>query len=61
MAHVEGYTNGYIENVVRRSSTTKARLLHYFPPGDEDILTEEDGPMDSWCGMYHFSETANHV
>jgi hypothetical protein len=48
--HVEGYTAGYIESVVRRSSTTKARLLHYFPPEDGQIETSEEIPMDSWCG-----------
>ena len=29
---VEGYEAGYLERVVKTSFTTKARLLHYFPP-----------------------------
>ncbi|KAI9776099.1 MAG: hypothetical protein M1839_000612 [Geoglossum umbratile] len=29
--NVEGYQEGYLEHVVRTSTTTKARLLHYFP------------------------------
>lgn len=29
---VEGYKSGYLEHVVQTSTTTKARLLHYFPP-----------------------------
>ena len=28
---IEGYQDGYLERVVRASTTTKARLLHYFP------------------------------
>ena len=30
--YVEGYDPGYLERMVKTSSTTKARLLHYFPP-----------------------------
>lgn len=49
--YIEGYRNGYMENVVRHSSTTKARLLHYFPPTEKDLVaaTRED-TFDSWCG-----------
>ena len=56
-AHVPGYENGYIEDVVRRSSTTKARLLHYFPPGDDEEPMESEESMDSWCGMIPFYST----
>jgi hypothetical protein len=28
---IDGYQDGYLERVVRASTTTKARLLHYFP------------------------------
>ncbi|KAL8990779.1 MAG: hypothetical protein Q9177_000656 [Variospora cf. flavescens] len=31
LAKIEGYEPGYLERVVRSSTTTKARLLHYFP------------------------------
>jgi hypothetical protein len=52
MSHVEGYADGYIEDVVRRSSTTKARLLHYFPPGDDEETSQSDDNMDTWCGEH---------
>lgn len=32
--------------------TTKARLLHYFPPSPENPLPSEDEPIDSWCGFH---------
>lgn len=58
-AHIEGYENGYLERVVKTSLTTKARLLHYFPPepspnpetkpGAEG--QPEDGE-DSWCATH---------
>ncbi|EJD04267.1 Clavaminate synthase-like protein [Fomitiporia mediterranea MF3/22] len=35
--------------------TTKARLLHYFPPEPESQDTtkpKEDEPIDSWCGFH---------
>lgn len=31
---VEGYSPGYLERVVKTSTTSKARLLHYFPTTD---------------------------
>lgn len=59
LAKVHGYQSGYLEKVVRTSTTTKARLLHYFPPqadnhvehpeieGAPRELSEE--ALDSWC------------
>jgi isopenicillin N synthase-like dioxygenase len=49
--NIDGYEEGYLEHVVKTSTTTKARLLHYFPPpkGAEDD-GEED--LDSWCGTH---------
>ncbi|KAH8120517.1 Clavaminate synthase-like protein [Phellopilus nigrolimitatus] len=32
--------------------TTKARLLHYFPPSPENPLPAENEPVDSWCGFH---------
>lgn len=32
--------------------TTKARLLHYFPPSPENPLPSENEPIDSWCGFH---------
>ncbi|KAF8474286.1 hypothetical protein BDZ91DRAFT_774926 [Kalaharituber pfeilii] len=51
--HIKGYTSGYLEHVVKTSSTTKARLLHYFPPPTlENGKTEEDEDLDNWCGTH---------
>ena len=33
-------------------NTTKARLLHYFPPTSQDALPSDDEPVDSWCGFH---------
>lgn len=38
-AYIDGYESGYIENIVKTSTTTKARLLHYFPPEISKYLT----------------------
>lgn len=40
--HVHDYEPGYLEQIVRTSTTTKARLLHYFPPEISKILTLAD-------------------
>lgn len=37
-AHIDDYECGYLERVVKTSTTTKARLLHYFPTKDSDLL-----------------------
>lgn len=51
--NVEGYTPGYLEHVVKTSTTTKARLLHYFPPPGEVADGEEkEEDLDSWCGTH---------
>jgi len=49
--NIDDYTPGYLEHVVRTSTTTKARLLHYFPP---PTGTDEEGEedLDSWCGTH---------
>lgn len=36
-AHIDEYECGYLERVVKTSTTTKARLLHYFPPNDSGM------------------------
>lgn len=38
----------YLEKIVKTSTTTKARLLHYFPTESKG----DDGPDDSWCGQH---------
>ena len=40
-----------LADLIRDSRTTKARLLHYFPP-DPSIPQSEDDPIDSWCGFH---------
>ncbi|EXJ89838.1 hypothetical protein A1O3_02905 [Capronia epimyces CBS 606.96] len=39
---IPGYQDGYLERVVRGSTTTKARLLHYFPIDSSDQNGTED-------------------
>ncbi|KIW11374.1 hypothetical protein PV08_10674 [Exophiala spinifera] len=40
---IPGYTPGYLERVVQGSTTTKARLLHYFPMQDPESESGRDG------------------
>ncbi|KAL8693492.1 MAG: hypothetical protein Q9218_001681 [Villophora microphyllina] len=56
LAKIEGYESGYLEKVVRTSNTTKARLLHYFPPQADDQIQQpvtegaaSEEALDSWC------------
>ena len=61
-AHIEGYQGGYLEHVVKTSKSTKARLLHYFPPepssssGENGNEQEPPAPTssdhDSWCATH---------
>jgi isopenicillin N synthase-like dioxygenase len=51
--NLEDYTPGYLEHVVKTSTTTKARLLHYFPPpGNAAGEEEAEGELDGWCGTH---------
>ena len=58
--HIPDYEKGYLERVVRTSFTTKARLLHYFPPplesgGQPEAPNANGGePVadDSWCATH---------
>jgi isopenicillin N synthase-like dioxygenase len=66
--HVQDYEPGYMEHMVKTSSTTKARLLHYFPPepsstpsssplsSPSDLSNMEkseiDDNSDSWCASH---------
>ncbi|KAH0542134.1 hypothetical protein FGG08_003434 [Glutinoglossum americanum] len=51
--NIEGYRDGYLEHVVKTSTTTKARLLHYFPSlppsGQNTPISGED---DDWCATH---------
>ncbi|KAK4502708.1 hypothetical protein PRZ48_006134 [Zasmidium cellare] len=52
VAKLEGYKEGTLENIVRGSVSTKARLLHYFPPPapkDDEAAKDND---DDWCGTH---------
>ena len=44
VAHIEGYELGCLENIIKNSTTTKGRLLHYFSP---HTLPLSDPPFDS--------------
>jgi hypothetical protein len=41
-----------LPEMISTSQTTKARLLHYFPPSEENALPSDDEPVDSWCGFH---------
>ena len=41
-----------LPELISSSQTTKARLLHYFPPSETDALPADDEPVDSWCGFH---------
>ncbi|KAL2364132.1 hypothetical protein RJZ56_002951 [Blastomyces dermatitidis] len=62
LANIEGYKSGYLEHVVKTSLTTKARLLHYFPPVVDEAGTDsvqrgageddEGEEEDDWCATH---------
>ncbi|KIJ68688.1 hypothetical protein HYDPIDRAFT_173351 [Hydnomerulius pinastri MD-312] len=41
-----------VPKLISTSQTTKARLLHYFPPSPGSVVPSEDEPIDSWCGFH---------
>ncbi|KAI1334106.1 hypothetical protein F5Y15DRAFT_409876 [Xylariaceae sp. FL0016] len=47
---IRGYPPAYLEQVVKSSSTTKARLLHYYPM-PEDVLAK-GAEEDNWCAVH---------
>ena len=52
VAKLEGYRPGTLEDIVRTSVSTKARLLHYFPPTTEQLDCAA-GNDDDWCAIHH--------
>ncbi|EAZ64007.2 hypothetical protein PICST_37559 [Scheffersomyces stipitis CBS 6054] len=42
------YEQNYLERIVKNSTCTKARLLHYFPSKS----SSESGKDDDWCGEH---------
>lgn len=58
VARLDGYREGTLEGIVRGSVSTKARLLHYFPPPlpKENEARRPDSAKeidDDWCGTHH--------
>ncbi len=53
---IAGYIPGYLQYVVKSSTTTKARLLHYFPSSSslapQTNGTNGDVADDDWCATH---------
>jgi isopenicillin N synthase-like dioxygenase len=49
---IPDYKPGYLEHVVKTSTTTKARLLHYFPADPKAVVPESEGNDDDWCATH---------
>ncbi|KAH9911426.1 Clavaminate synthase-like protein [Epithele typhae] len=41
-----------LADLIKDSQTSKARLLHYFPPSPDNPVPAEDEAIDSWCGFH---------
>ncbi|KAF8807665.1 Clavaminate synthase-like protein [Phlegmacium glaucopus] len=41
-----------LEDLLRKSQITKARLLHYFPRDPNNASSTEDESIDNWCGFH---------
>ncbi|KAF4605564.1 hypothetical protein EYR40_004350 [Pleurotus pulmonarius] len=44
-------TSVSLPDIIANSQTTKARLLHYFPPAP-GTAPKDDEPVDNWCGFH---------
>ena len=43
----------FLENAIKESINSKARLLHYFPMTQKEVEpTPDGGNLDSWCGLH---------
>ncbi|ODV98068.1 hypothetical protein PACTADRAFT_36921 [Pachysolen tannophilus NRRL Y-2460] len=51
LQNIENYKPRYLETIVEKSYTTKARLLHYYPLSDSALLASSDDDSD-WCGEH---------
>ncbi|EMC93749.1 hypothetical protein BAUCODRAFT_74857 [Baudoinia panamericana UAMH 10762] len=54
-AKLDGYEDGTLEHIVRSSVSTKARLLHYFPPPPRAVEGRPDSAVsldDDWCATH---------
>ncbi|KAI4865311.1 Clavaminate synthase-like protein [Hypoxylon rubiginosum] len=47
---IPGYPSAHLEKTVKSSSTTKARLLHYYPM-PEEAMAKGQGE-DNWCAVH---------
>ncbi|KAK7064573.1 RIC1 domain-containing protein [Favolaschia claudopus] len=45
-------TSVSLPDLIGTSKTSKARLLHYFPPSADTPPTKESDPVDNWCGRH---------
>lgn len=57
VAKLDGYRAGTLEEIVRTSVSTKARLLHYFPPPGSTTSPAAaeavpEKPDDDWCATH---------
>ncbi|KAG0651656.1 hypothetical protein D0Z07_2161 [Hyphodiscus hymeniophilus] len=49
---IPAYKPGYLEHVVKTSTTTKARLLHYFPADPAYATPPGEEKDDDWCATH---------
>lgn len=49
---IEEYKPGCVQHAVRTSTTTKARLLHYFPSEPPSESNGVNGMDDDWCATH---------
>ncbi|TVY48689.1 hypothetical protein LOCC1_G001855 [Lachnellula occidentalis] len=49
---IPDYKPGYLEHVVKTSTTTKARLLHYFPADPKAAADKTEENDDDWCATH---------
>ncbi|KAH8898418.1 Clavaminate synthase-like protein [Thozetella sp. PMI_491] len=49
---ITGYPKGHLEHVVSTSTTTKARLLHYYPLPETGEPPADGGDDDRWCATH---------
>ncbi|EOO00878.1 putative clavaminate synthase-like protein [Phaeoacremonium minimum UCRPA7] len=50
---IPGYPEAYLQRMVASSTTTKARLLHYFPEeAGASAVNGDSGDEDDWCATH---------
>ncbi len=52
MEHVEEFATGKLERIIRKSTTNKARLLHYFPQEVSPTSNSKMSEEDDWCALH---------